>query len=63
MSTIKYPAWQERFQAVVRETDPQKLMGLVLAAEGAIFTRILAIKKALMTMANGRPSQRLAIAC
>jgi|HubBroStandDraft_4_1064222.scaffolds.fasta_scaffold751347_1 hypothetical protein len=47
MDTIKYPEWQEPYQAALRENDPQKLTGLVRDAEGAIFARMLALGASL----------------
>jgi hypothetical protein len=49
MKTSKYPAWQEPYQAVLREaalreTDPQRLTELVLEAEGVIFARMLTLE-------------------
>jgi hypothetical protein len=43
MNPTKYPDWQEPFEAVLRETDPQRLLELVRDADGAIFARMLAL--------------------
>jgi hypothetical protein len=40
---MKYPVWEEPFEAALQETDPQKLTELVPEAEAAIFARILAL--------------------
>jgi hypothetical protein len=50
MDTIKYPSWQEPYEAALREaalreTNPQMLTELVLEAEGAIFARMLTLKE------------------
>jgi hypothetical protein len=36
----RFPSWQSEVQAAANETDPEKLLGRVHAAEVAIFTRL-----------------------
>jgi hypothetical protein len=39
-SEIRYPAWQNEYQAALLELDPKKLLERVHAAETAIFNRL-----------------------
>ena len=37
---IQYPDWQHEYYAALVEFDPQKLQGLIISAETAIFKRL-----------------------
>ena len=41
----RFPSWQSEVQAATKETDPEKLLGRVHAAEVAIFTRLQELGK------------------
>ena len=45
---VRFPSWQSEVQAVIDETDPEKLLGRVHAAEVAIFTRLQELGKGAM---------------
>ena len=50
----RFPSWQSEVQAAVDETNPEKLLGRVHAAEVAIFTRLQELGKGAM---NDRANQ------
>lgn len=44
----RFPSWQSEVQAAINETDPEKLLVRVHAAEVAIFTRLQELGKSHM---------------
>jgi hypothetical protein len=40
VAEIRYPEWQKEFEAAIMETDREKLLERVMAAETAIFERL-----------------------
>jgi hypothetical protein len=43
MKKLRYPEWQQPYEAALLEFDPTKLQELVTAAETAIFVRLQAL--------------------
>lgn len=39
-SGLRFPAWQQEYEALIHESDPEKLLARVHAAEAAIFNRL-----------------------
>jgi hypothetical protein len=45
MNGLKYPEWQEPYEAAWQECDPQKLLVRVAVAETTIYLRSRALRK------------------
>ena len=54
MTNLKYPDWQQEYEAVLLEFDPSRLRKLVTAAETAIFFRL----QALSASPDGKDERR-----
>ncbi len=62
MAEILYPEWQKEFQAAIVETDREKLLERVMAAEAAIFNRLQILSQSSDTNSNERQAIEDALA-